>query len=248
MPSPHPRPVALITGAARRVGAVIARVLHAAGFDLALHHRHSTADITALCAELEARRPGSTLVLQAELGESGAVERIAAKALDHYGRVDALVNNASTFFPTRLGSITDADWETLFASNARAPLFLAQALAPALRANRGAIVNLVDIYAERPLTGHTVYCMAKAALLMMTQSLARDLAPDVRVNAVAPGAVMWPEAGKSDTEQQALIARTPLARAGVPEDVAAAVRYLLCDAPYVTGQVIRVDGGRSLML
>ena len=242
------RPVVLITGAARRVGAVIARRLHAAGYDLALHHRHAAAEATTLAAELQAQRADSVLLLQAELAEFDRLPELVAKTVGRYGRLDALVNNASAFYPTPVGGVTPAQWDELFASNARAPFVLAQAAAPHLAASGGAIVNLVDIYAERPLAKHPVYCMAKAALLMMTQSLAVELGPAVRVNAVAPGAVMWPEAGKTYTDQQKLIEATALKRAGAPDDVAEAVRWLLEDARYCTGQVIRVDGGRTLQI
>ena len=242
----HERPVALITGAGKRVGAVIARTLHAAGYDLALHHRHSAADAELLAASLERQRSDSTFVLQAELAELEALPGMVQRVLARFGRLDALVNNASAFYPTPLGSATLAQWNELFASNAQAPFFLAQAATPALREARGAIVNLVDIYAERPLADHPIYCMAKAALEAMTRSLALDLGPDVRVNGVAPGAVMWPSGGKPYDDQQAMLARTPLQRAGSPEDVAGAVLWLLRDAPFVTGQIIRVDGGRTL--
>ena len=244
-PTP-PRPVALITGAARRVGATIARTLHGAGYDLALHYRHSRVEMDGLCAELEATRAGSTLPLAADLADVEALPKLVAAAVARFGRLDALVNNASSFFPTPLGTITAAQWDELFASNARAPLFLVQAAAPHLRASRGAIVNLVDIYAQRPLARHPVYCMAKAALAMMTLALAKELGPDVRVNGVAPGAVLWPEAGKAYADQQELVARTPLQRAGAPADVAGAVLFLLRDATFTTGQILAVDGGRSL--
>ena len=239
-------PVALITGAAKRVGARIARRLHAAGFDLALHHRHSGDEMAALVAGLEATRPRSTLVLQAELADDAAPARLVGETLARFGRLDVLVNNASTFQPSPLGSATPALWDALFAANARAPFFLAQAAAPALQAAGGCIVNLADIYGERPLKNHTVYCMAKAALIMLTQSLAKELGPEVRVNAVAPGAVLWPEEGKAEHEKAAMLAATALRRAGDPDDVAEAVRWLVQDARYTTGQVIRVDGGRSL--
>ncbi|MGO4504278.1 MULTISPECIES: pteridine reductase [unclassified Dyella] len=246
MNTQHERPVALITGAGKRVGAVIARTLHAAGYDLALHYRHSAADAELLAASLERQRSNSTCIVQAELADLGALPGVVQRALDRFGRLDALVNNASAFYPTPVGTATPAQWNELFASNAQAPFFLAQAATPALRAARGAIVNLVDIYAERPLANHPVYCMAKAALEAMTRSLALDLGPDVRVNGVAPGAVMWPSDGKAYDDQQAMLARTPLQRAGSPEDVAGAVLWLLRDAPFVTGQIIRVDGGRTL--
>ncbi|MBN8742466.1 MAG: pteridine reductase [Lysobacterales bacterium 69-70] len=239
------RPVALVTGAARRVGATIARRLHAAGYDLALHCRRSRSELDELAAELEAQRAQSTLILQADLNNVEMLPDLVDAALERFGRLDALVNNASAFEPTPLGSATPAQWDELFASNARAPFFLAQAAAAALTTARGSIVNLVDIYAERPLARHPIYCMAKAALLMMTRSLALDLAPLVRVNAIAPGAILWPESGKTGAEQQALLTRIPLARCGTPEDVADAALWLL-RAPYVTGEVIHVDGGRSL--
>jgi len=246
MPPRHERPVALITGAAKRVGADIARLLHDAGYDLALHCRHSVSEAGQLADELEVRRPGSTMVLQAELAELDALPALVDTATARFDRLDALVNNASAFYPTPVGTASVAQWNELFASNAQAPFFLAQAAAPALRDARGAIVNLVDIYAERPLAHHPIYCMAKAALAAMTRSLALDLGPHVRVNGIAPGAVMWPSDGKPYDDQQAMLARTPLHRAGSPQDVAGAVLWLLRDAPFVTGQIIRIDGGRTL--
>lgn len=242
----HERPVVLITGAGKRVGAVIARTLHAVGYDLALHYRHSAAETTQLAASLEQRRAASTLLVQGELAQVDALPGLVERVLARFGRLDGLVNNASAFYPTPVGSATLAQWNDLFASNAQAPFFLSQAATPALREARGAIVNLVDIYAERPLAQHPLYCMAKAALAAMTRSLALDLGPDVRVNGIAPGAVMWPSDGKPYDDQQAMLARTPLQRAGSPEDVAGAVLWLLRDAPFVTGQILRIDGGRTL--
>ena len=242
------RPVALITGAARRVGRVIARTLHEAGYDLALHYRGSREDAEQLAAELEARRAGSVLLLAADLAQVAELPKLVLRTVQRFGRLDALVNNASAFYPTPVGEATEAQWDELFASNAKAPFFLAQAAAPHLRAARGAIVNLVDVYAQRPLARHTIYCMAKAANAMLVASLARELGPEVRVNGVSPGAVMWPEAGKSAADQQELLGRTALRRAGRPEDVAGAVLYLLRDAGYVTGQVLAVDGGRLLSI
>lgn len=241
-------PVALITGSAKRIGAAIARALHADGYDLALHYRGSGEAMAALAAELEAARPGSTLTLQADLAEFDRLPELIAQTVGRYGRLDALVNNASGFAPTPIGSATPAQWDALFASNARAPFFLAQAAAPHLKAARGAIVNLVDIYAERPLRDHSLYCMAKAALVMATRALALELAPDVRVNAVAPGAILWPEAegAKDEAAKAAMLARTPLGRTGSAEEIAEAVRWLLREARYTTGQVLRVDGGRLL--
>lgn len=240
------RPVALVTGAARRIGAAIARRLHADGFDVALHFHASAAEATALAGELEMRRQGSTTLLQADLAEFDRLPELVAATVGRFGRLDALVNNASAFFPTRFGDTTPAQWDALFAANARAPFFLAQAAAPHLRATHGAIVNLADIHGERPLAGHALYGMSKAALLQMTRALALELAPDVRVNAVSPGAILWPDHGREDAVKQAVLARTPLARTGTPEEIAEAVRWLLCDASYSTGQVIRVDGGRTL--
>ena len=245
-PMPATPPVALVTGSARRIGATIARRLHAEGYDLALHYRGAAAEMQALAIELESTRPGSVLTVQADLSEFDRLPELVAQTVGRFGRMDALVNNASSFQPTPVGTTTPQQWDALFASNARAPFFLAQAAAPHLKATRGAIVNLVDIYAERPLAGHSVYCMAKAALLMATKSLALELAPDVRVNAVAPGAILWAENETSESKQQAMLARTPLARTGTPEEIAEAVHWLLRDATYVTGQVIRVDGGRML--
>ena len=243
---PTPAPVALITGSARRIGAAIARRLHGEGFDLALHYRGSAMEMQELAGELEAVRAGSVLTLQADLSEFDRLPELLANTVGRFGRLDALVNNASTFQPTPLGTATPAQWDALFASNARAPFFLSQAAAPHLKASKGAIVNLVDIYAERPLRDHPIYCMAKAALVMATRSLALELAPDVRVNAIAPGAILWAENEAGDAKQQAMLSRTPLARTGTPAEIAEAVRWLLRDATYTTGQVIRLDGGRTL--
>ena len=242
------RPVALITGAAKRIGAAIARALHAAGYDLALHYRHSRAEMDTLCTQLESERAGSTCSIQADLTDIAHIPRVVEKCISRFGRLDALVNNASAFYPTPAGTVTTAQWNELFASNAQAPFFLAQAAASHLKSLRGSIVNIVDIYAERPLTGHAVYSMAKAALAMMTLALAQELGPEVRVNAVAPGAVLWPDAGKDYADREELVARTPLKRIGTPEDVAAAVLFLLRDAKFTTGQIIKVDGGRSLAI
>jgi pteridine reductase len=246
MTTPTPAPVALVTGSARRLGAAIARGLHAAGYDIALHCGHSREDAASLAASLEATRPDSTLVLQADLTEFDRLPELIAHTIGRFGRLDALVNNASAFFPTPIGEATPAQFDALFGANTRAPFFLAQAAAPHLRATRGAIVNLADIYGERTLPQHALYGMSKAALLYMTRALALELAPDVRVNAIAPGAILWPDSGKGDAAKQALLERTPLGRTGTPEEVAEAVRWLLRDATYTTGQVLRLDGGRML--
>lgn len=246
MPAANTAPAVLVTGAARRIGAAIARRLHGAGYDVAIHHRGSADEARALAADLERARPRSTLLLQADLAEFDRLPELVAQCVGRFGRLDALVNNASTFTPTPLGTTTPSQWDALLASNARAPFFLSQAAAPHLQAANGAIVNLTDLYAERPLREHTVYCMAKAALAMMTRSLAMELGPQVRVNAVAPGAILWPEDRSDTAAQQSMLARTPLARTGTPEEVADAVRWLLQDARYCTGQVLHLDGGRLL--
>ncbi|MFB9067708.1 pteridine reductase [Pseudofulvimonas gallinarii] len=246
--SPDNRPVALVTGAARRIGATIARTLHGAGYDLVLHCHASLHEGQALCDELLAARADSAIVASADLADDTAPTRLVEAAVDRFGRLDALVNNASRFRPTPLGTITAADWDELFASNARAPLFLAQAAAPLLRDRGGAIVNLVDIYAERPLPDHPVYVMAKAALSALTLALARDLGPAVRVNAIAPGAILWPEQPPPDYGKERLLESTALKRTGTPADIAGAVLYLLRDATYVTGEILRVDGGRWLSI
>lgn len=238
--------VAFISGAARRIGASIARRLHADGYDLALHYRSSTVEMDALLAQLNDVRPGSVIALQADLSEFDRLPELIAKTVGQFGRLDALVNNASSFYPTPIGTATPAQWDELFASNARAPFFLAQAAAPHLRASRGGIVNLGDIHGETPLANHPIYCMAKAALLMLSKSLARDLAPEVRVNAIAPGAILWPEHDVDEAAQAEMLARTPLPRLGTQEEIAAAVSWLLGDASYVTGQTLHVDGGRHL--
>ncbi|MBS0556193.1 MAG: pteridine reductase [Proteobacteria bacterium] len=242
------RPVAVITGAAKRVGAQIARSLHMAGYDLVLHYRHSRSEMDALIAELEAARENSTLAVTTDLVNTKKLPGIVETCLRRFGRLDALINNASAFFATPVGATTPALWDELFASNARAPYFLAQAAAPHLKKTKGSVVNIVDIYAERPLAGHPVYCMAKAALAMMTLALARELAPEIRVNGVAPGAILWPESGKAYADQQELVSRTPLKRTGSPQDVATAVLFLLRDAKFTTGQILKVDGGRSLAI
>ena len=241
-----PAPVALVTGAARRIGAAIARRLHADGYDLALHYHASAADMRVLAAGLEAVRPGSVLSLQADLSAFDRLPELVAQAVGRFGRLDALVNNASAFFPTPIGHATPGQWDALFAVNARAPFFLAQAAAPHLAASGGAIVNLADVYALQPRPDLAVYAASKAALLGTTRALAVSLAPRVRVNAIAPGAILWPDAGVDEELQQALLAKTPLGRTGTPEEIAGVVAWLLRDAGYVTGQVLRVDGGRHL--
>jgi len=238
---------ALVTGAAKRIGAVIARTLHAAGANVAIHYNRSAAEADELAAELLRARPKSAFTIGADLSDIPAVERMAAQVLERTdAQLDVLVNNASNFYPTPIGTITLEQWDDLFGSNLKAPLFLSQALVPALRAARGVIVNIVDVHAQRPLRDHPVYGPAKAGLAMLTRSLAKDLGPDVRVNGVSPGAILWPDEGMSDGLRAAIIKQTALKRAGTPEDIAAAVLFLVRDAPYVTGQIIAVDGGRSV--
>lgn len=240
----------LVTGAARRIGAAIARRLHAAGMSTVLHCHRSRVEADRLCDELNAARPGSCLVVQHDLLDVDGLPALAQRAAHAFGRLDALVNNASSFHPTPVGAITPGEWEDLIGSNLRAPLFLAQAAAPWLARSRGAIVNIVDIHAERPLKDFVVYSVAKAGLAGLTRSLAIELAPEVRVNGVAPGSILWPEQGAhfAPAEKERIVSHTPLARVGGPDDIAGAVKYLLFDAPFVTGQILAVDGGRGIHL
>ncbi len=238
--------VALVTGAARRVGAQIATHLHAAGADVGVHYRNSAEDATNLVAHLNGLRPGSAAAFQADLLDTASHPALIAAVVDWRGGLDILVNNASTFYPTPLGEITEADWDDLVGSNFKAPMFLSQAAAPSLRERRGSIVNIVDIHAQRPLRDHLVYGPAKAGLAMLTRALAKELAPEVRVNGVSPGAILWPEGGMSETAKTAILEQVPLARPGDPADIAGCVLYLVRDATYVTGQIVAVDGGRSI--
>jgi len=242
-------PVILITGAARRVGAAIAATLHNAGARVVLHARQSLMEAEALARSLNAERADSVRVVSADLLDTAAIAPMVAEALAQFGRIDGLVCNASSFFPTPIGSINEAAWHDLVGSNFKAPLFLAQAAAPHLRASGGSIVNITDIHAERPLAGYPLYAAAKGALLTLTRALAIELAPEVRVNAVAPGAILWPEDDQfSDADRDAIVKHTLLKRAGTPQDIARTVRFLMFDAPYITGQMINVDGGRSAHL
>jgi len=244
-----PSPVILVTGAAKRVGAEIARAVHGAGARVALHCRSSLAEAKALTAALNSVRPETAICLQADLCDVQAAAQLVAAAVAGFGRLDGLVNNASSFFPTPLGEIDETAWNDLVGSNLKAPLFLAQAAAPHLRASGGAIVNITDIHAEWPLKNYPLYCAAKAGLLGLTRALALELAPEVRVNAVAPGPIAWPDNDAFDASARAdIIGRTLLQRTGEPADIARTVRFLLFDAPFVTGQVLNVDGGRSVRL
>lgn len=238
--------VALITGAARRIGATTARRLHAAGANVAVHYRGSEAEAEALVTSLNAERADSAAAYPADLLETDKLADLANAVFDWHSRLDILVNNASSFYPTPIGTITEAQWDDLVGSNLKAPLFLSQAAAPALRKARGSIVNIVDIHALRPLRDHPVYGPAKAGLGMLTRSLAKDLAPEIRVNGVAPGAILWPEGGMTETVKQTILEQVPLGEPGSPDDIAGCVLYLVRDANYVTGQIIAVDGGRSV--
>ncbi len=241
--------VVLITGGARRVGAAITEHLHASGAQIMLHYRHSAQEARALAAKLNLQRPDSVSLVQADLLNLAGLPHLVAQTVAHFGRLDALVNNASSFYPTPIGQITEADWDDLLGSNLKGPLFLAQAAAPELKRNHGAIVSITDIHVDRPMKNHLVYNLAKAGLAALTRSLARELAPEVRVNAVAPGANIWPEDGVFDeVARQRILSTIPLKRAGEPDDLARTVKFLLADAPYITGQIIPVDGGRSIYL
>ncbi len=242
--------VVLITGGARRVGAAICRLLHAGGARLMIHYRSSQAEARALQAELNLKRPHSAAIIQADLLNTPMLAGLVEETVRHFGRLDVLINNASSYYPTELGEIGEAEWTDLVGSNLKAPLFLSQAAAGELKKRQGCIVNITDMHVERPKRGYVVYSVAKAGLATLTRSLAHELGPEVRVNAVAPGPVLWPEDNPQFDEvyRQRVIAQTLLKRIGEPEDVARAVRFLIQDAPFITGQVIAVDGGRSLNL
>ena len=238
--------VILVTGAARRIGAAIVTRLHENGARVAIHYRGSAIEADKLAARLNAERPDSARTFQADLLDTEQMPGLVSAVTSWAGRLDGLVNNASTFYPTPIGSINEQHWDDLMGSNLKAPLFLSQAAAPDLRENAGAIVNIVDIHAQRPLRNHPVYGPAKAGLAMLTRALAKDLAPHIRVNGVSPGAILWPEDGMNEAAQQTILRQVPLERAGDPADIAGCVLYLLRDADYVTGQIIAVDGGRSI--
>ena len=237
---------ALVTGAANRLGAQIARTLHQNGANLIIHYRNSAAAAQALAQELNQVRAGSAVTIAADLAANGDIDRLAEQACASFDGLHLLVNNASSYYPTRFGEIDQRSWDDLIASNYKAPLFLAQACYPALKQARGCIVNMVDIYASRPLTEHSVYCSAKAANQMLVKSLALELAPEVRVNGIAPGAMLWPEkANDDDAQRQALLDELPLKRLGGSQVIADTVLFLATN-DYITGEVIRVDGGRLL--
>jgi pteridine reductase len=238
--------VALITGAARRIGAAIARTLHAQGADVAIHYRESGEAANAVAEDLNALRADSAATFAADLTDLASLSHLVDDVSAWHNRLDILVNNASSFYPTPVGEITEDQWDDLIGTNLKAPLFLSQAALPALREARGVIINIVDVHSQRPLRNHTVYGPAKAGLAMLTRSLAKDLAPEVRVNGVSPGAILWPENGMSGATKDAILEQVPLGRPGTPDDVANAVLFLAKDADYVTGQIIAIDGGRSI--
>ena len=236
----------LITGSARRVGAAIARRLHQAGASLVIHYRNSAKDAEALAAELNTARPKSTATFQADLLDLDKLPELSGFAVTRFGSLDVLVNNASTFYATPVGRITAKAWDDLMGSNLKAPLFLSQAAAPALRKSSGLILNIVDIHGMRPLRNYTVYCSAKAGLHMLTRSLAKELGPEIRVNGISPGPVLWPEQGGDEQMREKIIQRTVLQRMGTPEDIARTALFFAASAPFITGQVLAVDGGRSV--
>jgi pteridine reductase len=242
--------VVLITGGARRVGAAICRLLHAEGANLMVHYRSSATEARALQAELNQVRPDSVALVQADLLNLANLPAVVHDTVQRFGRLDVLLNNASSFHSTPVGEITEDDWDDLVGTNLKLPLFLSQAAAPHLRKTEGCIVNIADIHAERPMKSYTVYSTAKGGLAALTRSLARELGPEVRVNAVAPGAILWPEdeAWSDALARQRIVNTTLLKRTGEPDDVARTVRFLVQDAPYITGQIIAVDGGRSIHL
>ncbi len=238
--------IVLVTGAARRIGAAIVTRLHQNGARVAIHYRGSSADAEQLAANLNQDRDDSATTYQGDLRDTAGLTELVESVVARGGRLDGLINNASSFFPTPVGSITEEQWNELIGTNLKVPLFLSQAAAPHLRKCGGAIINIVDIHSQRPLRNHVVYGSAKAGLAMLTRSLAKDLAPDVRVNGISPGAILWPEDGMTKKVQQTILKQIPLQRTGDPEDIAACALFLLRDATYVTGQIIAVDGGRSI--
>lgn len=242
----HEIKTALITGAAARIGAEIARTLHAAGINVVIHYRHSADRAEALCEQLNQQRENSAACLQTDLLQTDRLAPLVDQAAAIWGRLDVLVNNASSFYPTPVGEITEAQWDDLMGSNLKAPIFLSQAATPYLRQSRGCIINIVDVHAFKPMKAHPVYCAAKAGLAMLTQSLAKELGPEIRVNGVAPGAIMWPSSELDPEVQASILDRTALKRQGEPGDIAKTVRFLVLEGEYITGHVIPVCGGRSI--
>jgi pteridine reductase len=236
----------LITGGAKRIGAACAKLLHESGFNILLHYRSSERNALQLRDLLNDIRPDSAQIIKADLAVKAELLLLADYAKTTWGGIDALVNNASSFYPTGIGQVSEHDWDELIGSNLKAPFFLTQALVEELSARRGCVVNITDIHAERGLKGYPVYSIAKAGLVAMTRVMAKELGPDIRVNAVSPGAILWPEQDMSEAVKQEIVERIALKRNGAPEDIARAVRFLIKEADYITGQVIAVDGGRTL--
>ncbi|MFT5692645.1 MAG: pteridine reductase [Oceanicoccus sp.] len=242
------RKVALITGASKRIGATIAKTLHDSGYNVIIHYGNSKKQALELAEGLNRQRDNSAICLQGDLLSITSITAFAEKAVSAWGGIDVLINNASSFYPTPIESATEKDWDDLVGSNLKGPFFLTQQLTTTLKAKRGSIVNIIDIHADKPLTNHPIYCMAKAGLAMMTKSLAKDLAPDIRVNGVSPGAILWPETEAESQAKSAILAKIPLTTIGETSDIAKAVKFLVADAPYITGQILAIDGGRSLTM
>ncbi|TAM44860.1 MAG: pteridine reductase [Gammaproteobacteria bacterium] len=241
--------VALITGGAHRLGAAIARGFHAQGMRLVIHYLSSEARARALQQELHAARPDSVMLVRGDLNHSEKLlKNLVFETVESFGRLDVLVNNAARFYPTPVGEVSEEQWNDIVGTNLKAPFFLSQIAAPHLRKTGGCILNIADIYGDRPLGKHPIYSIAKAGLIMLTKSLARELGPEVRVNAIAPGAILWPETGLDDMSKQRVVSRTPLKRSGDPEDIARTALFLVRDAGFITGQVLGVDGGRGVVV
>lgn len=240
--------VVMITGGARRIGAAVAECLHHAGMNIVLHYNASEEEASSLVTKMNQIRPNSAITLQGDLLQSEIDKSLIDKAYENWGRLDVLVNNASRFYRTMFGQVTEYAWDDLMISNLRAPFFLSQAAAPYLIESKGRIINIADIHAWRPMRNYSVYCISKTGILMLTKSLAKELAPHVMVNAIAPGAIVWPEGENSlsPDEKEAIISKTPLGRSGTPDDIAKMALFLARDADFVTGEVYAVDGGRGL--
>jgi pteridine reductase len=241
-------PVALVTGGAKRLGAAIATLLHHHNHNIVLHYRHSAAEANLLAATFNAQRNNSCIVIQADLMDMGDIKKLAKSAKDHWSRLDTLINNASSFYPTPITDATENQWNDIMASNVKAPYFLAQALASSLKKTRGCIINMADIYADKPLKQHSIYSIAKAANVMLTKTLAQELAPYVRVNGIAPGAILWPDQALPENTKNNILEKIPLEKIGNASDIANTVLFLVNNAPYINGQIIAVDGGRNLTI